>query len=147
MYNFGRLDFPNQHVSYAEKQEVDWYAKCCDYVIEAGIACKADFNVEEKFNILLGNIPREYYRKTLNPYNEKDENLTRFPATMRNYDMMKGIIRRYIGEYIKNPHDFICLILKPLSIKNICFIIIFCNFLTTSKFSFTFNINRFPIYT
>lgn len=66
MYNFGRLDFPNQHVSYAEKQEVDWYAKCCDYVIEAGIACKADFNVEEKFNILLGNIPREYYRKTLN---------------------------------------------------------------------------------
>ena len=38
MYNFGRLDFPNQHVSYAEKQEVDWYAKCCDYVIEAGIA-------------------------------------------------------------------------------------------------------------
>lgn len=26
---------------------------------------------------------------------------------MRNYDMMKGIIRRYIGEYIKNPHDFI----------------------------------------
>ena len=43
MYNFGRLDFPNQHVSYAEKQEVDWYAKCCDYVIEAGIACNADF--------------------------------------------------------------------------------------------------------
>lgn len=65
MYNFGRLDFPNQHVSYAEKQEVDWYAKCCDYVIEVGIACKADFNVEEKFNILLGNIPREYYRKLL----------------------------------------------------------------------------------
>lgn len=65
MYNFGRLDFPNQHVNYAEKQEVDWYAKCCDYVIEAGIACKADFNVEEKFNILLGNIPREYYRKLL----------------------------------------------------------------------------------
>ena len=26
MYNFGRLDFPNQHVSYAEKQEVDYYA-------------------------------------------------------------------------------------------------------------------------
>lgn len=65
MYNFGRLDFPNQHVSYAEKQKVDWYAKCCDYVIEAGIACKVDFNVEEKFNILLGNIPREYYRKLL----------------------------------------------------------------------------------
>lgn len=53
MYNFGRLDFPNQHVSYAEKQEVDWYAKCCDYVIEAGIACKADFNVEENLIFFL----------------------------------------------------------------------------------------------
>lgn len=107
MSALNRLDFPNQHVSYAEKQKPDWYAKCCDYVIEAGIACKTDFDVEEKFNILLGNIPRDYYKKTLNPYNEKDKNLTRFPATMRNYDMMKGIIRRYIGEYIRNPHDFI----------------------------------------
>ena len=26
---------------------------------------------------------------------------------MRNYDLMKGIIRRYVSEYIKNPHDFI----------------------------------------
>lgn len=104
---FGRIDFPNQRVSYSEKQEPEWYAKCCDYVIEAGINCKNDFDIEEKFNILLGNIPRKYYKKTLNPYNEKDENLTRFPATMRNYDIMKGIIRRYIGEYIKNPHDFI----------------------------------------
>ena len=32
---------------------------------------------------------------------------TRFPATLRNYDIMKGIIRRYVSEYIKNPHDFI----------------------------------------
>ena len=26
---------------------------------------------------------------------------------MRNYDIIKGIVRRYIGEYIKSPHDFI----------------------------------------
>lgn len=26
---------------------------------------------------------------------------------MRNYDIMKGVIRRYVSEYIKNPHDFI----------------------------------------
>lgn len=26
---------------------------------------------------------------------------------MRNYDIVKGVIRRYVSEYIKNPHDFI----------------------------------------
>ena len=26
---------------------------------------------------------------------------------LRNYDIIKGIVRRYVGEYIKSPHDFI----------------------------------------
>ena len=26
---------------------------------------------------------------------------------MRNYDMMNGVIRRFVGEYLKSPHDFI----------------------------------------
>lgn len=26
---------------------------------------------------------------------------------MRNYDMVGGVVRRYVGEYIQNPHDFI----------------------------------------
>ena len=26
---------------------------------------------------------------------------------MRNYDIVNGVIRRYVGEYIQNPHDFI----------------------------------------
>ena len=54
-----------------------------------------------------GEVPDEFYRKILNPYNANKEKYTRFPATLRNYDIMKGIIRRYVSEYIKNPHDFI----------------------------------------
>lgn len=99
--------FPSQRVSYQEKQKADWYANCCDYVIEAGISARGDLDIDEKFNILQGNIPEQYYKKALNPYNSKDPKFTRFPASMRNYDMMQGVIRRYIGEYIKNPHDFI----------------------------------------
>lgn len=102
----GRVQFPNQRVSQTEKGKPEWYANCCDYVIEAGVACKED-NIEEKFGILHGDIPHEYYRKTLNPYNFTEEKYKRYPATMRNYDIMKGIIRRYVGEYIKSPHDFI----------------------------------------
>ena len=103
---YSKVNFPKQRVSHAEKQKPEWYANCCDYVIESGINAK-DNDVEEKFNILHGEIPDKYYKKTLNPYNASEEQYQRFPATMRNYDMMKGIIRRYVGEYIKNPHDFI----------------------------------------
>ena len=102
----GRVQFPNQRVSYSEKAKPEWYANCCDYVIEAGVNAKED-NIEEKFEILHGRIPNAYYKKTLNPYNFTEDKYKRYPATMRNYDMMKGIIRRYVGEYIKNPHDFI----------------------------------------
>ena len=105
MHN-NRVQFPNQRVSYSEKNKPEWYANCCDYVIEAGVNAKED-NIEEKFNVLHGVIPDKYYKKTLNPYNFTKDDYKRYPATMRNYDIIKGIVRRYVGEYIKSPHDFI----------------------------------------
>ena len=51
-----RVHFPNQRVSYSKKQQPDWYANCCDYVIEAGKNAKEN-DVEEKFSILHGDIP------------------------------------------------------------------------------------------
>ena len=58
-------------------------------------------------SILKGDIPEKYYKKILNPYNATQEKYKRFPADMRNYDMIQGILRRYVSEYTKNPHDFI----------------------------------------
>lgn len=101
------FDFPQQRVSNARKKEADWYANCCDFVIAQGYACRDVTELERKYGVLHGKIPDEFYKKILNPYNATQEKYTRFPATMRNYDLMKGVIRRYIGEYTKNPHDFI----------------------------------------
>ena len=106
MYANNRVEFPNQRVSHSVKNKPEWYANCCDFVIEAGINAK-DNDVEEKFSILHGNIPDKYYKKTLNPYNFTKDDYKRYPATMRNYDIIKGIVRRFVGEYIKSPHDFI----------------------------------------
>ena len=100
-------NFPSQRVSNAEKEKPEWYAQCCDYVIAMGQSCADKDNLEKKYLILNGEVPDEFYRKILNPYNANKEKYTRFPATLRNYDIMKGIIRRYVSEYIKNPHDFI----------------------------------------
>ena len=100
-------DFPPQRVPNSRKKDVEWYAACCDWIIAQGQANRDSSELEKKYEILNGNIPNEFYKKILNPYNATKQEYTRFPATMRNYDMMKGVIRRYVSEYLKNPHDFI----------------------------------------
>lgn len=105
--DFQPFDFPIQRVPNSRKEEADWYASCCDWIIAQGQANRDVSDIETKYNILNGKIPDEFYKKILNPYNANKDKYKRFPATMRNYDMMKGIIRRYVSEYLKNPHDFI----------------------------------------
>ena len=104
---FQNFDFPLQRVPNSRKKEADWYANCCDWIIAQGIANRNNEDLEIKYDILNGKIPNDYYKKVLNPYNSTQDKFKRFPATMRNYDLMKGIIRRYVSEYLKNPHDFI----------------------------------------
>lgn len=103
---FQEFDFPQQRIPNSKKDK-DWGANCCDWIIAQGMMYRQDGNVEKRYAILNGDIPDEYYAKTLNPFNTTDKKLTRFPSEIRNYDLMKGNIRRYVGEYIKNPHEFI----------------------------------------
>ena len=99
--------FPEQKVPNSKKSQEEWYAACCDFIISRGLSIRNKDELEVKYDIVNGKIPDSFYDKILNPYNATKNKYKRFPATMRNYDFMKGIIRRYIGEYIKNPHDFI----------------------------------------
>lgn len=99
--------FPRQKVSSEEKQKQEWYANCIDYVIAAGLSFNDRSETETQLNILHGDIPNSFYKKTLNPYNSNNERYTRFPATMRNLDIMNDIIRRYVSEYFKGVHEFV----------------------------------------
>ena len=101
------VNFPKQRVSTAEKDKPAWYQNCIDYVIDAGLSFNDRTDTERKLQILHGNIPDEFYKKTLNPYNAENEKYKRFPATMRNYDIMSDVIRRYVSEYFKGIHEFI----------------------------------------
>ena len=99
--------FPQQRVSGKEKKNASWYANCIDYVIAMGLASNDRTEDELELSILRGNIPDSFYKKTLNPYNASKEKYTRFPATMRNYDIMSDIIRRYVSEYFRGIHQFV----------------------------------------
>ena len=99
--------FPQQRFSASEKRKADWYANCIDYVIDAGLSFNDRADTELKLGILRGDLPNELYRKTLNPYNSSNEKYQRFPATLRNLDIMSDIIRRYVSEYFKGVHEFV----------------------------------------
>lgn len=101
------INFPKQKVSKATKQKAEWYANCIDYIIDAGLSMNDRKDTETKLEILRGDIPDSFYKKTLNPYNSSNEKYLRFPATMRNFDIMSDIIRRYVSEYFKGVHEFI----------------------------------------
>ena len=99
--------FPQQRVSGAIKKTADWYANCIDYVIDAGLSFNDRKDTELKLSILRGDLPTEFYKKTLNPYNSANEKYQRFPATLRNLDIMSDVIRRYVSEYFKGIHEFV----------------------------------------
>ena len=101
------INFPQQRVSSAEKNKPAWYQNCIDYIIDAGLSFNDRSETERQLQILHGDIPDEFYKKTLNPYNAANEKYKRFPATMRNYDIMSDIIRRYVSEYFKGIHEFV----------------------------------------
>ena len=101
------LKFPQQKVNGAIKSKAEWYTNCIDYVIDTGLAMNDRTEDEVKLRILRGDIPNSFYKKTLNPYNATNEKYQRFPATMRNLDIMSDIIRRYVSEYFKGVHEFI----------------------------------------
>ncbi|AXF52194.1 MAG: putative portal protein [crAssphage sp. isolate ctcc615] len=99
--------FPQQRVDGSIKSKADWYANCIDYIIDAGLSFNDKNDTELKLGILRGDLPNEFYKKTLNPYNSNNERYKRFPATLRNLDIMSDIIRRYVSEYFKGIHEFV----------------------------------------
>lgn len=105
--SYQSFPFPNQRVSNVEKEKPEWYANCCDWIIAQGLNIRDEDELEEKYNLLKGIIPEKNYKKILNPYNSTEPKYLKFPATLRNYDMIKGIVRRYVSEYIQNTHNFI----------------------------------------
>lgn len=106
MFNNLSFQFPKQQVDADTKAKPDWYANSIDYIIGLGLSLNDRTETETMLNVLHGDLPQEFYKKTLNPYNATNERFKRFPATLRNYDIMSDIIRRYIGEYFKGTHEF-----------------------------------------
>jgi len=91
--------------SRSTKRKKEWYIPMANYVISQ-IDSDQVSNINDKKLAISGVISDDYYKKVLNPFNATDPKFTRHRADMRNFDIMKDVIRRYMGEYSKQPFDF-----------------------------------------
>jgi hypothetical protein len=92
-------------VSRSEKTDPKWYKPVCDYIISQ-INTGILNDIKDKKDAVEGIINDSYYKKVLNPFNATDPKFTRYRADIRNFDIMRDIIRRYLGEFSKQPFDF-----------------------------------------
>lgn len=105
-------NFPDQRTTRSAKLKPEFYKDTAEYIL--GLTNNNDNSLLlERLDAVDGTISDTYYKKVLNPYNATDKKYTRFPADMRNFDIMRDVIRRYMGEYIKQPFDFLVKVNDP----------------------------------
>ena len=94
--------FPEQRLSFKAKND-DWSRDCTDSLIESCISM-----TQQKYDILRlkrvakGELDPKDYADTLNPYNFPEAELKNLPGVLCNIDIIKPILRRYLGEFVKS---------------------------------------------
>ncbi len=94
---------PRLKVSDKDKDR-EWAIACMDAAIQEGSYFSSHREtMKEYLNAAEGTIDNSLYGHVLNPYNTENDKLTRFPATLRNYDILEPVIRMLMGELSERP--------------------------------------------
>ena len=89
--------FPRQKVLRSQKNEA-WFKTTVDHIIS-----RANFNTAWKrglfdmYEAYNGVMNESLYKYVTNPYNTNNQNYTRFPAKIRNYNIIKPAIDLLMG--------------------------------------------------
>lgn len=99
-------NFPRQKIPSSQKNE-KWFQATVDSIVS-----RANFNTAWKrglfdmYEAYNGTINDSLYRYVTNPYNTQNKNYTRFPARLRNYNIIKPAIDLLLGEKRNRPINF-----------------------------------------
>ena len=88
---------PPQMVSETTKNTKEWQEPTVDYYIAACLRSSGDY--EKLYNAATGKLDTTEYNYITNPFNHKGrDNLKSYPAKLRNYAIIPGILNLLIGE-------------------------------------------------
>lgn len=87
-----------------------------DYWIDqANFSGKSAIELATLYRAAEGELISNDYRYILDPYNTEIERFKNFPAKLRNYNILKPVVRNFLGEQIFKPNDFQVVPLNPES--------------------------------
>ena len=115
MYNAG---FPKQRLPKSKKNE-EWGKQNIDAIIKnSAFASGSHTDYEKQKRYYLGKLDSNDYKYVVNPYNSKKFG-DKYPAKIRNYNIIKPIVDLMLGEKSKRPRgiQFMCLNPDALDIQ------------------------------
>lgn len=90
---------PNHSVLSKDKTPHDYYKPCADYYKNQTDGVIAFHQEADRLHKIAGGyMPHGYYSHVLNPTNTTNEDFTRYPANLRNYDIISPILNLFLGE-------------------------------------------------
>lgn len=106
-------EYQKQRVPTKEKTK-EWYSYNGRFYKE-----QADFLTNDRavmvelYRAAMGYIDESSYKHVINPFNSAEENLKRFPAKLRNYDIIIPIINLFLGEKSERPFNHRTIVANP----------------------------------
>lgn len=104
--------YPQQKISTKEKLEVregekvsDFLRNTADYYINQSLISNDDYEeMISLYRAAAGILDETAYKYVLNPYNTENSDYTKYPAQIRDYSIIKPIIKLFVGENDKRPN-------------------------------------------
>ena len=111
---YASYTLPNQANKYADKLKPEWFMPTCNYIINRCLGADDHSKLEEYFKAARGEVSDAVFKKVLKPLTSDDPTLKNISiGTKRNVDFIKPIVRRYLGEVIKQYTNFQVYTLDP----------------------------------
>jgi len=105
--NYG--EFPDQRVKNSAKEKEEWYIASTNYVIDRAMAASNKSETITRLKAANGEIDEKSIEYAIHPYVKDNEELKkklRFPSKIRKIDIITPIKERYLGEFIKQYHNY-----------------------------------------
>ena len=114
---YSTYSLPNQECSYKEKLKPEWFIPTCNYIVDRATKSDDHSKIDEYLIAARGEVSDKIINKVLKPLSSDDPELKNIQiGTKRNVDLIKPIVRRYMGELIKQYTNFQVYLSEPTTI-------------------------------
>ena len=105
---------PRHKLTSAEKKATDYVENVVRYYTkQANLLAGDKAELQILYDAAEGKIDLETYKYVLNPYNTNNDDLKKFPARLRNYDIITPVLKLWLGEMSKRPNGATVFAINP----------------------------------